>query len=774
MGTRTVSGTSALIEPRIYWIIVLYWSWSCYISSSCLGQIPLQLNDYRTISSGDYQTPSIWQTWDGSSWIPALVKPNATNNIFIDAGHEVRLTTNEAANNVYLFSAASPGRKLNLQTFELSVYGALRAMTKVDEIYFLNNVTNALIDWIYPETGQIVFRGMSRIVVDRPSWSANTTNSRYTVVFDPDPGQTLVVNSGFKANTFIVRSGTVLQTVNLAGIPACSTFSFNNQTIFNGSGPYGSLIVENGATLVSECQAPLSQILRRSETIPAALFHLQEGGRLILTANQPTMDAALFLLEGEVIYSSISGTQRLLRTTFATSGDLKTYNHLTFENPAAKLLPDSLFIQGNITVNSGPQPQDGPTYIRFQGGADQLLTGLNFDYSQADIDKTGGTLFPQQDMVIRNNLFMRSGNIDFDGFRLILNTSGTGTYFYQAGSWTNLSKLLYNQLPPILQASNASFPFWDSYQGGIRTLQLLGSSPGGNMEIEFTEISGVDWEPGYNDNDGTPILYQLRSYYSIQTSQSSSTPLEMRISAVNLIVADVDDLRIVSDGQAAPGSHLNGTDPSLLWSRRNLLFNSLNSQTFTVGSFRILSVLPVQWKGVWANRIGKKVSVSWETAREKDNANFLVQRSVGNIQDFVPIGSVVAKGDNDTSQHYTFLYEEKENRRPLYFRIQQLDHDGTTSLSHVVRLNPSQELGSEKITFSPNPYTNGPLHIQFPSGMEIEEFEIILYDGHGNLIRQSRGNLEQVVRQLEQARAGLYILLFASKEHSEAIRILKR
>jgi hypothetical protein len=52
------------------------------------------------------------------------------------------LTGNEEAKNVYLFSAASPGRKLNLQTFELQVYGALRGIDKTGSDFILNNATS--------------------------------------------------------------------------------------------------------------------------------------------------------------------------------------------------------------------------------------------------------------------------------------------------------------------------------------------------------------------------------------------------------------------------------------------------------------------------------------------------------------------------------------------------------------------------------------------------------------------------------------------------------
>jgi hypothetical protein len=294
--------------PKDVLLLLLLTLW---IGQSAWAQIPLELDDYRTIASGDYDNPAVWQTWNGTAWVAAITKPTQSNNIFIDQGHEIRLTANEAANHVYLFSASTPGRKLNLQTFELVVYGALRAMDKSTGVFTLNNGTSPLGNWIYPEQGRIVFKGFSRIVVDRASWSAQNQNSRYTVIFDPEPGEVLTVNSAFKANAFIIRTGTVVQTVNTVGMPACSTFSYNDQAIFNGTGPYGDFIIEPGATLISQCSHPLAQIIRRTESIPGAPFHVKPGGNLIFLGNDPTLDVADFRMEGNVYYRSNSGTQRL-------------------------------------------------------------------------------------------------------------------------------------------------------------------------------------------------------------------------------------------------------------------------------------------------------------------------------------------------------------------------------------------------------------------------------------------------------------------------------
>jgi hypothetical protein len=187
-----------LNSPRIYWNNIAFCFFMFVNPILANGQIIHEINDYKSIASGDYNNPAVWNIWDGTSWVAASSKPNLNNNIFIEQGNEIRLTGNEEAKNVYLFSAALPGRKLNLQTFELQVYGALRAMEKSGTDFILNNGSSLLTDWIYPETGRIVFKGISRTVVDRVSWSAQNSNSRYVVVFNPNPGEILTVNSHLK------------------------------------------------------------------------------------------------------------------------------------------------------------------------------------------------------------------------------------------------------------------------------------------------------------------------------------------------------------------------------------------------------------------------------------------------------------------------------------------------------------------------------------------------------------------------------------------------
>jgi hypothetical protein len=763
---------------RIYRNYIVFIFLGILKAQSTHAQIPLEVGDYRTIASGDYDNISVWERWDGGNWLPATEKPEMGNNIFIDFQNEIRLTGNESANNVYLNAEGGTGRKLNLQSNALELFGSLRLMIRSGTDYDIigNSAAITLIDWIYPVTGEIIFKGNTRNVVDRNSWSAQNTRSKYTVVFDPDPGEVLTVNAAFKSTRFIIKSGTVFQTLNTVGAPACSTFSFNDQELFNGAGPFGNLIIEPGASLISECSGlPNQQILRRTMTIPGNLFHLKPGANFILLGNEPVMDAANFLFEGNVYYRSNTGNQRLVRTSMADSGNPKTYNNLLFENASNKLLPDSVFLRGDFVRLTGGNIVEAPSYLRFEGVGIQQVVNWQMDLQQVEVNKPSGRVVLSSDLRTKTNFIMKRGQIDFSGFDLYINTNGGGTLAFSEGKWLNLHQMFYNQIPPTLNAENATFPFEDAYNGGIRKIRLLGNSPGGNLAVRFMEIPGANWDPMFDDNDGTPILYQLNSYFEFSGSLSSTEPVEMRISADNLIVDNVDDLRIVSNGVAAPGFHLPGLDADTLWARRDLQFGNINGVTFTVGSYRELSILPVTWldfKAEWKNG---EIQISWSTAKESDNERFLIYRAIDGIKNFQMIGELLSLGNSEAVQQYNFIYREKLTSERVYYRIDQLDKNGERSSSKVFRLEGIQYKDLEtKPSIWPNPYKSGPIHISIPPDFEAGRLELMIFDIKGQIYFSgpfSDNEMEGIIGKLGP---GLYLLEFSDNRKRHLLKFFKK
>jgi hypothetical protein len=111
------------------------------------------------------------------------------------------------------------------------------------------------------------------------------------------------------------------------------------------------------------------------------------------------------------------------------------------------------------------------------------------------------------------------------------------------------------------------------------------------------------------------------------------------------------------------------------------------------------TVVPVELTQFTGTNKGDKNILNWQTATEVNNSHFVVQKSRdGN--NFTDIGTVKANGSTGTPQYYDFV-----DAQPLtgvnYYRLQQVDRDGKTALSHTVALNT---LGNKQAArLYPNP-----------------------------------------------------------------------
>ncbi len=696
------------------------------------GQIGLTTNSYRTLLPlGDWANPAIWQVFDGTAWIAAATPPDRNHDVFILQGHEVRLTQNQEIGNVYLFGDANAGKKLNLQDYDLDVYGSLHSFT-VDGNgdYLLHGSTWLGDDWIYPETGRIVFKGSSRTVVDRASWSGQNLGSRFSVVFNPYPGEILVVNAVFKASDFLIQSGTVRQTVNTNGDPATSTFSFTATAVF-GTEDFGELRIASGATLISEASKEFDQILRRTVSKPASLFVLEEGANLVLLGQEPVLDAVNLILDGNVYYSSDDVSQQFLQASLPASQENFVYTHLYLQGAATKLLPPQVSVKGDFTVLSGGAVVASGTDLDLIGPADQELEAPSLVLSGLLVDKEAGTVWINNDLTLRDRFEQVSGNLDFQQNDLLLDFGPTGTYTYSGGNWFNLGEFTYENLPLTLTASNARFPYYDQWLDAPRHFLLEGSlsAPGQGLVVRYLENPGVTYDPGFMD-EGEAVVYHLNSFFSLSTAGGDYGQVVAWVSAEDLSVQDLQHLRLVGDGEAAIGQHVTaGEQQGWLWARRSFPFQTAQNSLFTVGSISPLSVLPLDWKGLTAQLQGDRVRLTWKTGSEASIA-YTVTRSTGHILEFSPIGSFeAAQGAGEV--------RFEDDRYPAdvpfwYYQIIAKEESGALSYSPVLRVDHPHFAGNGPKLF-PNPHISGPVHLTLGSwsSEEIDAFSIWNLKGVG-------------------------------------------
>ncbi len=115
--------------------------------------------------------------------------------------------------------------------------------------------------------------------------------------------------------------------------------------------------------------------------------------------------------------------------------------------------------------------------------------------------------------------------------------------------------------------------------------------------------------------------------------------------------------------------------------------------------------LGVQLISFQARAIGSAVHLVWQTASEKNNAHFVVERSTDGTS-FTPLAQLAGQGTSTRESSYTYQDQlaAQLTATTLYYRLRQVDLDGTVTLSpvQVVRWNP-QALSDQDLHYYPNP-----------------------------------------------------------------------
>ncbi|MGI4865295.1 MAG: discoidin domain-containing protein [Janthinobacterium lividum] len=113
-----------------------------------------------------------------------------------------------------------------------------------------------------------------------------------------------------------------------------------------------------------------------------------------------------------------------------------------------------------------------------------------------------------------------------------------------------------------------------------------------------------------------------------------------------------------------------------------------------------ITPLPVTLTSFSATPQGTGVAVNWGTASEKNNAGFEVERSA-NGTDFAKLTTVAGTGTTQNSHTYSYL-----DAAPLstisYYRLKQIDLDGTVAYSPVVAVQPAAT-SIAALSIYPNP-----------------------------------------------------------------------
>jgi hypothetical protein len=99
-----------------------------------------------------------------------------------------------------------------------------------------------------------------------------------------------------------------------------------------------------------------------------------------------------------------------------------------------------------------------------------------------------------------------------------------------------------------------------------------------------------------------------------------------------------------------------------------------------------LYIVPVELVSFNAEVDDNKIILVWETATELNNSGFVVERSSDN-KSYERIGFIEGKGTTTEKQEYTFIDAGVSGKGKFYYRLKQIDHDGTETYFDAIEVD---------------------------------------------------------------------------------------
>ena len=167
--------------------------------------------------------------------------------------------------------------------------------------------------------------------------------------------------------------------------------------------------------------------------------------------------------------------------------------------------------------------------------------------------------------------------------------------------------------------------------------------------------------------------------------------------------------------------------------------------------------IPVELTSFAANVVGETIQLAWETATETNNKGFEVERS-SDKETFTQIGKIDGHGTTAEKQSYNFT-DHNATSGTYYYRLRQVDFDGTSTYSDVVEVEfiPTEySLGQNY----PNPF-NPSTKVKFAVPVE-SKVTVTLYNMLGQKVKelvaaQYNVGLHEVELNASDLASGMYI-----------------
>jgi Secretion system C-terminal sorting domain len=187
-----------------------------------------------------------------------------------------------------------------------------------------------------------------------------------------------------------------------------------------------------------------------------------------------------------------------------------------------------------------------------------------------------------------------------------------------------------------------------------------------------------------------------------------------------------------------------------------------NLEMMRIFPFTALAVELIDFKGETTKN---GVDLTWTTASEKNNNYYDVERSVDG-KTFEKIGQVKGNGTTTAKQSYTFT-----DNTPLsiltYYRLRQVDFDGTSTTSNIISIPPKDNAKGIKIY--PNPSAASQITLDFAADAE----GVSVVNALGQVVFQQK-TMGQNRLQLDISTWAKGVYFVKTTENTEGVKFVKQ
>ncbi|MFD1467699.1 T9SS type A sorting domain-containing protein [Hymenobacter caeli] len=196
--------------------------------------------------------------------------------------------------------------------------------------------------------------------------------------------------------------------------------------------------------------------------------------------------------------------------------------------------------------------------------------------------------------------------------------------------------------------------------------------------------------------------------------------------------------------------------------------------TITIGALP----LPVELVAFTAKAVANRDALlNWATASEKNSAYFDVERSFdGTAGSFAKIGQVAGQGSKTSRTDYALTDANVAPKAtgPVYYRLKQVDADGTTSYSPVQSVAFTKVTVAAEATLYPNPATTASGTTLDLSMLPAGTYQVNLVDATGRSVAtyQLAGGQAHKL-DLQYFASGTYVVLVHGTNLHQNLRLVK-